>query len=131
MPKPDNILDKRMANALFKEAEIGRAANILLGGGGRAGTAIAQKMMGGLWVGGTAYLTPDTIEFHPNGLNKAFHKDADSLSVSIPLGEVTAIERRFGIATKIIDIETADGILSIRCYNSATFADAIETARAL
>lgn len=130
MPKPDNVLEKRLVNALIKGAEANVAANKLLGGAGKAGLAVVEKMMGGLWVGGTAYLTPTTVEFHPNALNKMFHKGGDAMGVVVPLADVTSVEHRFGIATKIIDIETAEMTLSVRCYNSKTFAEAIEAARA-
>lgn len=106
MTKPDNVIAKKMANALMKDAEIGDRTNMVLGAGGRLGTNAVKKLMGGLWVGGTVYLTQDAIEFHPNGLNRAVHKDPDSLSVVLPLRSVTGVETRFGIATQIIDIKT-------------------------
>ncbi|MEM6901556.1 MAG: hypothetical protein AAF583_17540, partial [Pseudomonadota bacterium] len=62
-------------------------------------------------------------------LNRAVHKDPDSLSVVLPLRSVTSVETRFGIATQIIDIKTAIGTLSIRCYGAAGFAKKIEAAR--
>ncbi|MEO1189954.1 MAG: hypothetical protein AAFW60_12870 [Pseudomonadota bacterium] len=130
MTKPDNVIAKKMANALMKDAEIGDRTNMVLGAGGRLGTNAVKKLMGGLWVGGTVYLTQDAIEFHPNGLNRAVHKDPDSLSVVLPLRSVTGVETRFGIATQIIDIKTAIGTLSVRCYGAAKFAQQIDAARA-
>ncbi|MEO1554594.1 MAG: hypothetical protein AAFR82_11750, partial [Pseudomonadota bacterium] len=81
-------------------------------------------------VGGTVYLTKDAVEFHPNGLNRMVHKDPDSLSVVLPLRGITGIETRFGLGTKIIDIKTAIGTLSVRCYGAPGFARKIEAARA-
>ncbi|MEM9939524.1 MAG: hypothetical protein AAF768_11790 [Pseudomonadota bacterium] len=129
MAKPDHVIDKRMVNALFKGAETSGAANRLLGGAGKAGVSIVEKMMGGLWVGGNAYLKPQTIEFHPNALNKIFHKGGAGMGVVLELSEVIAVTHRFGVATKIIDIEAPDVTLSIRGYNMKSFADAIEAAR--
>ncbi|MEM9055388.1 MAG: hypothetical protein AAGB16_08685 [Pseudomonadota bacterium] len=129
MSKPDKVITRKMANALMKDAELGDRTSTVLGPGGRLGTAAVKKLMGGLWVGGNIYLTEDAIEFHPNGLNRAVHKDPDSLSVVLPLRSITAVETRFGVMTKIIDIKTAIGTLSVRCYGAEGLARKIETAR--
>ncbi len=129
MSKPDNVIARKMANALMKDAEIGDRTNRVLGPGGRLGTSAVKKLMGGLWVGGTAYLTEDAIEFHPNGLNRAVHKDPDELSVVLPLKSLNAVETRFGLFTQIIDLKTAIGTLSIRCYGADKFAKKIDAAR--
>lgn len=131
MTQPKNVIARKMANALMKDAEIGDRTQMILGPGGRLGTNAVKKLMGGLWVGGTAYLTSDAVEFQPNGLNRAMHKDPESLSVILPLRSITAVETRFGIATQIIDIKTAIGTLSIRCYGAKGFADKINAARGL
>ena len=125
MPAPDAVVEKRLANALFKQAKISDLAAKALGSGGAAGLGAVEKLMGCLWVGGTAYLTPTTVEFHPNAINKLAHKDPEDLSVAIPLASVAGVTRRFGLGTKIIDIETEAGVLSVRCYKSLTFAQAI------
>lgn len=127
MTKPDNVIARKLANALMKDAEIGDRTQMVLGPGGRLGTSAVKKLMGGLWVGGTAYLTSDALEFHPNGLNRAMHKDPESLSVVLPLRSITGIETRFGIATQIIDIKTAIGTLSLRCCGAKGFADKIKS----
>ena len=129
MSKPENVIARKLANALMKVAEIGDRTQSLLGAGGRLGTNAIKKLMGGLWVGGTAYLTKDAVEFHPNGLNRAIHKDPESLSVVIPLRGITDVETRFGIGTQIIDIKTAIVTLSIRCYGAPGFAKKINAAR--
>ena len=130
MTAPDNVIARKLANALMKDAEIGDTTALALGPGGRLGTAAVKKLMGGLWVGGTVYLTEDAVEFHPNGLNRAVHKDPDSLSVVLPLRGVTSVEMRQGILTPIIDINTAIGTLSVRCFGAKGFAEQIETVRA-
>ena len=129
MSKPDNILDKRMVNALLKQADFNLLGKMMLGFDGKIGLAISKKMMGGMWVGGNAYLKPETIEFHPNILNKLFHTDAEDLRVVIPLAELTSTKKRFGIGTQILDLNTQDATLSIRCLNLASFAAAIGNAR--
>ena len=130
MTTPENVIARKLANALIKDAEIGDRAQTLLGPGGRVGASAMKKLMGGLWVGGTAYLTSDALEFHPNGFNRVVHKDPDSLSVVLPLRGITGVETRFGVATQIIDIKTAIGTLSIRCFRAPGFARKIEAARA-
>eukprot|EP00903_Cladosiphon_okamuranus_P003288 g3286.t1 len=130
MTTPENVIARKLANALIKDAEIGDRAQTLLGPGGRVGASAMKKLMGGLWVGGTAYLTSDALEFHPNGFNRVVHKDPDSLSVVLPLRGITGVETRFGVATQIIDIKTAIGTLSIRCFGAPGFARKIEAARA-
>ena len=129
MSKPKNVIAKKLVNALMKDAEIGDRTQRFMGAGGRLGTNAMKKLMGGLWVGGTAYLTEDAVEFHPNGLNRALHQDPDSLSVVLPLRSITSVETRFGIGTQIIDVKTAIGTLSIRCYGAPGFAKKIEAAR--
>ena len=129
MSPPDHVIAKKMANALMKDAELGDRTAVALGPGGRLGTAAIKKLMGGLWVGGTIYLTEDALEFHPNGLNRAVHKDSESLSVVLPLRGVTSVEMRRGMITQIIDIKTAIGTLSVRCLGAKGFARMIEDVR--
>ena len=131
MENPDNIIEKRQANALFQDVEVSTLSKLLLFGAGERTTfAISRKFMGGMWVGGDAYLTPDVLIFKPNFINRLAHKHAESLALSIPLVEVQSVERRFGILTKIIDLKIEGATFSIRCYRSEGFADAIEKARA-
>ncbi len=130
MTASEAILAKRVANALFPHAEIGRGAQLVLGFGGRAGVNWVRNRMGGLWVGGTATLTAHALSFKPNRMNAALHRDADTLAVTIPLAQITQLEHRFGIATHIIDIHRADDVFSIRCYGAKRFVADIERARA-
>ena len=62
------------------------------------------------------------------GLNRRFHLNPDELSASVSLSEVTAVNWRKGLFTSIIDIETEDERLTLRCYKSKSFARAIEDA---
>ena len=128
MPKPDNLIDKRMANALFKGARANAGTRMALGINGRVGLKAVEKIMGGLWVGGNAWLTPDALIFEPNALNKGLHADAESLRVVLALRDVMNVGWRKGIATSIIDIETGEETLSLRCYNSKRFAGSIRKA---
>lgn len=129
MDKPNSVIAKKIGNALMKDAEMGETANRLLGPGGRLGTEAVKKLMGGLWVGGTLYLTESAVEFHPNGLNKRIHKDPEQLSVILPLRSIKSVTPRFGLVTQIIDLKTPIGTLSVRCFGAEGFARKIETAR--
>ncbi len=129
MGKPENVIDKRMVNALFKQAKASAGAKTLLGGGGQVGLGLVTKMTGGLWVGGTAYLTSDALMFVINGLNAIAHTDPDSLNWDIPLQNIKDVRLRKALFTQIIDITDVSGEeRSIRCYNASKFVDSIQAA---
>ena len=115
---------RKTVNALITDAEMSFGARFLVSATGLDVTETVlkgfKKAMGGLWVGGTATLYETKIAFRPNAMNKAVH--AGDYSVEIPLDDVTEVQVRFGFVTKIIDIATADGKLSIRCFGAPDFA---------
>lgn len=128
MAKPKNLIDKRMANALITGAEASGFANKAMGVGGQMGMKVVQKVMGGLWVGGNAWLTPDELIFEPNKVNVAAHKTSDDLKITLALKDVGQVNWRKGIATSIIDVEAGDQTLTIRCYKAQSFAERIREA---
>ncbi|MEC7289144.1 MAG: hypothetical protein VXW22_03505 [Pseudomonadota bacterium] len=130
MSPPDNIIAKKLATALLKDAELGDRTSRMVGAGGRMGAKASKLVMGGHWVGGTLYLTDNYVEFHPNTLNKAVHKDPESLNVFIPLRGITGVEVRNSVGTQVIDVHTAIGTLSVRCLGASGFAKKINAARA-
>ena len=115
---------RKTVNALITDAEMSFGARFLVSATGLDVTEAVlkgfKKAMGGLWVGGTATLYETKIAFRPNAMNKAVH--AGDYSIEIPLDNVTEVQVRFGFVTKIIDIATADGKLSIRCFGAPDFA---------
>src|SRR5262245_52560912 len=117
----------KTVNALIKNAEIAFGVRYCLNATGLhiTGTVIdgLKKVMGGLWVGGTATLYATEVTFRPNALNTAIH--AGDYSIAIPLADVSDVQVRFGFVTRIIDVITADGTLSIRCFGASRFADMI------
>lgn len=129
MSPPDDVIAKKLATALLKDAELGDRTSRLVGAGGRLGSKATKLAMGGHWVGGTLYLTEDCVEFHPNTINKAVHKDPDALSVFLPLRGITGVETRNGVGSQILDIHTAIGTLSVRCLGASGFAKKIKAAR--
>jgi hypothetical protein len=126
------ILEKRVSNALIKDAvpdfeilfivadmvgleEIKNPLKLTM--------AVTKKMMGGLWVGGTTYLTEDALVFRPNWANRFFHEG--DCSVSIPLTDIVEVTKVPGLVTQIIDAKTAKGTLRFRCYRRDSFYDLI------
>jgi len=132
------ILGKRVSNALIKDAEpdfeaLFIVADVaeLVGLEGvppiknsiKLTMSLSRKLMGGLWVGGTTYLTEDALVFRPNWLNRHIHKG--DCSVSIPLTDLAEVVKVPGIFTQIIDAKTAKGTLRFRCYHRDLFYDLI------
>jgi hypothetical protein len=125
----DTPIVQKKVNALVAGAEMGFGAKFLVKATGLDVTETVlkefKKAMGGLWVGGTATLHETKLAFRPNALNRALH--AGDYSVEIPLREISDIQVRFGFITKIIDIVTAHGKLSLRCFGAEDFAGTIRT----
>jgi hypothetical protein len=125
----DTPIAQKTVNALVADAEMGFGAKFLVNATGLDVTEDIlkefKKAMGGLWVGGTAKLYKTKLAFRPNALNRVVH--AGDYSVEIPLQEISDIQVRFGFVTKIIDIATAHGGLSLRCFAAQDFAETIRT----
>ncbi|MAT34831.1 MAG: hypothetical protein CMK06_06770 [Ponticaulis sp.] len=128
MSEPEDWTEKRVVNAHYTSAKASFGAKLVLGLPGQLGVKTVEKAMGGLWVGGTAYLTDHSVEFHANGLNKLFHAKGSIPEVIVPLSAVTEVVFRFGVVTKIVDIVSEEGTLSVRGYDMKRFAAAIEAA---
>ncbi|MCE3263898.1 MAG: hypothetical protein K0R43_2977 [Pseudoduganella sp.] len=112
------IYIKKLCNAFITDAVISRRIG---GAAGRNAEAIGA-MMGGLWVGGTVTVSADALDWVPNIMNKAFH---DKLQmVHIPLAEVRAVRREFGILTGIVVVELEDNSeFRFRCFSARSVAE--------
>lgn len=130
MAAPQDMIEKRKASVLFEQAELGLAGRMLFGLEGRAGHAMAKKILGGSWVTGTVYLTPAALEFEPDFLDAKLHKDGDGLRMTLALSDISSMAVRQGLATQILDVELGDATVSFRCYRANAFVSAIEAARA-
>ena len=119
------VITSKMANALFPDAQIGRAL-----AGSIVATAVEKQGArdGGLWVGGKAELTATQLRFSANGVNKALHKGGDGLQFALPLAEVRHVRLRKAFVTHIVDVETDAGVYSLRCWSADGFARAIGSA---
>lgn len=129
----ERVLDWRTCNACLADAEPSRLAQLVMLKGPIEATAemvlkAVRKMMGGLWVGGRVFLTTHRVVFVPNALNRALH---NSLSiVVVKLADVTGVVSRFGLFTRIVDVKTAQGTLTVRGHAMKKFARAIDGVRA-
>lgn len=128
----EQLLAYRVCNACLTDVEpneffdlVMRALGAKQGAGAVLG--LTKRLTGGLWVGGRVFLTSQRIVFMPNALNTAIQKGLQT--VALNLRDVSGIERRAGFVTKIVDLETPGGVLSVRGAKMQAFADAIERAR--
>jgi hypothetical protein len=74
----------------------------------------------GLWVGGRATLTTESISFHPNAVNRGIH--AGSLDIEIPLPDIVSIEVLPALVSSVIAIRTPQSAVKIRCFRADAFA---------
>jgi len=87
-----------------------------------------RAQYGGLWVGGSVELTTQAVTFRPNALNLKIHKE--DYSFSVPLREITAVERSWGFVSGIVTFATARGQFKLRCFGARRLRDAVHRARA-
>lgn len=112
------IYIKKLCNAFITDAVVSRR----LGGATVRNVEAIGGLMGGLWVGGTVTVSADALDWVPNGMNKAFHDNLQS--VHIPLAEVRAVRRVFGVLTGIVVVELDDGgEFRFRCFNARGVAE--------
>lgn len=129
MDKPANIIAEKSVSALLDNAQMARISKMILGLDGQISAKLSKKMIGGQWISGTAYLTPERFEFHPGLLNRPFFKNVDELRLAIPWAEITEIEKRFGMVGAIIDVKTVSETHSIRCNGADAFIAEMERLR--
>ena len=115
----DAIIDKRPANALFQPTA----------GGGRMPASAPLRFGGpyrGLWIGGRALLSGGRLVFEPNRLNRLLHPNA--ARAEIPLGDIRDARTGRGFFAGVVEIATAEGVLSLRCVSAPSFAAAVRRA---
>jgi hypothetical protein len=116
-----DAIDRRAANALFRP-----------GGGMREARAAPLRFGGpyrGLWIGGTATLTAESLAFEPNRLNRLLLRKA--ARSAIPLGEIQSARTGRGFYAGVVEVETAEGMLSLRCIGAGAFARSVREAAGL
>jgi hypothetical protein len=128
----DRVLVTRVANALVEDAELssGVAGGLesFVPGGDSVQKVLAafRAAYGGLWVGGRATLTPSSLTFHPNAVNRAVQ--TGTLDIVVPVTAITNVEVQGGVLTKIIAIRTPGAVVKIRCFGARDLADQIRLA---
>lgn len=122
-------ITKKAVNVLVREADPRVSSSLLTNTTQRnvlqSVLRAYKNIMGGLWVGGTVTLYETKLVFQPNGMNQAFHVNDCFREMS--LSEIREVHVRLGIVTKIIDIVTTKGTLSMRCFGAKHFAEKIRT----
>jgi hypothetical protein len=126
---------ERTANALLAEVALKPFADAYLQwntlGLANAELERLRREMGGLWVGGTLTVSEDAIVFGANALNRWLQ--AGPLRLKIPMRDVSAVNLRRGVLTKIIEVTYGEPALrtSFRCFGAAEVADFVRHAAAL
>ena len=114
---------------------VSKVANTLVEDAGAAGPLAGldavldqfRQHYGGLWVGGRVTLTPTTLEFHPNGVNRV--ANSGTLDLEIDLRRVESVEVQPGVLTKIVAVGVGGGrVVKARCFGAAGLADQIRAA---
>lgn len=112
-----------------------KVANALVEGAGASGPLGVldpvldqfRQQYGGVWVGGRLTLTPTTLEFHPNGVNRL--ANTGPLDLEIDLRRVESVEVQPGVLTKIIAVQVGGGrVVKARCFGAAGLADQVRAA---
>lgn len=125
------VIEFRVANARLREVEpnmfFGLLAKSLDFDVAAAGSFyLIKKLTGGMWVGGRVILTTHRIIFLPNAMNRAVTRDLQA--IALLLSDVTEVSDRFGVGSRIIDVETPGGALTFRCPRSRQFKEAVAQA---
>ena len=121
----DRILAVRRANALMTAAETDLPP-MPFRRPIESGLRPVRRMAGGLWVGGTATLTSEWLQFGANGMNRALHSGV--IDARVELAEVTDVRTRWGMVTRIITVSTPYTSLVLRCFGARDFAEQIRDA---
>ena len=136
----NDYIVKKTCNALFKEAKVRKAEDLvpidaaleIIAGVGVSGVfqaaeraaERAKKAIGGLWVGGTIYLSEKELIFKANKLNKLAHSNENLAKIDLNL--IDKIETKYAFITNIIEVSVSGGIFKFRCFGAKKFAKTIE-----
>ena len=112
---------KKLANALIPNATPSDdiVPSIALWGVDRF-----KRKQGGLWVGGTVFVSELGVSFTPNSLNQTFHEELQV--VDVPAKDIRKVRHEFGWFTGIVVVEHASGEFRFRCYGAKGLATEME-----
>jgi hypothetical protein len=114
------VLVTKAVNALIGDA------HSRIGGPVEQAVERVRRREGGLWVGGHATLTDCELQFAANGLNRAAQDG--TLDICVDLGQIQQVEVRPGLITNIVEVRSPKGLLKLRCFGAARFAQSIRDA---
>ena len=75
---------------------------------------------GGLWVGGTVFVSSSGVSFVPNGINRLVHSDVEPVNVRAE--DVKDVRREFGWVTGVVVVKHVSGEFRFRCYGAKQLA---------
>jgi len=79
-----------------------------------------KRTHGGLWVGGTVFVSSSGVSFVPNRLNRLFHNDLEPVNVRAE--DIRDVRREFGWFTGIVVLRHVRGEFRFRCYGAKQLA---------
>jgi hypothetical protein len=114
------IIARRGANALITDAKAKLLPFIPHAGQAEATLDRFKTTHRGLWVGGRATLTVESISFHPNAINRGIH--TGSLDIEVPLPDIVSVEVLPALGSSVIAIRTPRSVVRFRCFRANKFA---------
>src|SRR5262245_51918272 len=78
---------------------------------------------GGVWVGGTVFVSSSGVSFVPNRANRLVHNNPEQFNVRA--GDIRGVRREFGWVTGIVVVRHARGEFRFRCYGATQLAAAM------
>lgn len=128
MAKPDGTLFSHKVNARFDNVELKRATKLVAGWDGRLSMGLAKRLTGGDWISGHVHVTASALHFAPDMISRLAVKDAEAVSFSVPLKDVSAVSTRWVIANKAVELTLEDGhvILLLAVLGATRLAERIE-----
>jgi hypothetical protein len=119
----DNFCIKKTANALMPDAKPVKEFK----GPALWGLKLAEKFVGGLWVGGEVTLSHEGISFQANKLNESLHIGLEHVSIS--LDSILSVERLSGWFTDIVCVKHSGGEFRFRCYDATVLVNEFNNLR--
>lgn len=130
MDKPKDIIFEKSVSALLKGVKMARLSKLVLGMDGQISAALSKKLIGGTWMQGKVFLTPERLVFHPSRLNGPFVKNIEDLRFELPLSEIAEVRERLGMVGPMLDLVTSEETWTLRCLGTDKLKAEIDAARA-
>lgn len=115
-PSLEVLGTRKLANAFIPEA----TPAIVLPAAALWAAHRRTRTDGGLWVGGTVFVSDSGVSFVPNRPNRLAHSNLEA--VRLRAGDIREVRRRFGWVTGIVVVKHAGGEFRFRCYGAKKFA---------